>query len=156
MMNARTDLIRLLTVGLIGLVVTICMTGCGGYVLYGKVIEGDYNALEIVDVDDMRLDQPGVPGASVRIINDPQSLGREELGVVMSNSEGVFRKTIDLPLAGVAIYDLGFVVRAPGYAQTMAEHQLPPKDKWVLIIIKRGRDTYTEPENLIEESRSYR
>lgn len=72
----------------------IVLGGCGPYVLEGRVVRGDFGAIDIVDPDDVRLSDPGLGGVSVEAIKDPMSLGRKTIATATSQGDGSIRLVI--------------------------------------------------------------
>ncbi|HEB60267.1 MAG TPA: hypothetical protein ENJ06_00420 [Phycisphaeraceae bacterium] len=122
----------------------------------GKVIAGDVNFIALVDADDSRLEQPGLSDVNISFTSDPDSLGRKDLGSVVSDGTGGFTFTVNLPAAGLAKYELAALARHPGYMPTRGKFILPGDEKRLLIYMKPGKDNYTEPENLEDEYRRFR
>ncbi|MEC9372847.1 MAG: hypothetical protein VYC34_03350 [Planctomycetota bacterium] len=115
-------------------------TGCGGYQLKGKVIEGDVSYIAIVPASDPRFDGPGIGSAELRLENNPDKLNRETIGSAVSLPDGSFSVPVDAPGAGVLLYDVGLFVRCGGYIGAEQFFRLPPSDKRLLVILQRGVD----------------
>ena len=136
------------------------LQGCGTYTLMGKVMEGDVSGATFVPADDPRIALPGVGGAQVSILRDPDSLGREIAGSTVADSYGLF----ELPVEGVGAGWMveAWLIRAEriGYATAAANISLPanPKRYSLLITIRRGGTSSldTENENLWEEVERYK
>ena len=75
--------------------VVLLLAGCGGYVLEGRAVEGQFSGVEFVDTDDPRLDGRGMPSITVEVIRDPDSLGRKVVATGRSVGNG------DLPFSSV-------------------------------------------------------
>ncbi len=74
--------------------IALSIGGCGPYVLEGRVVRGDFGAIDIVDDEDPRLLDQGMGGISVEAIRDPQSLGRKTLATATSQGDGSIRLVI--------------------------------------------------------------
>ena len=131
------------------------LTGCGPYTLRGLVVDGPDPGAWVVSPDDPRLESVGVPDASITLVLDPRSLGRKELGRFLSDSEGRIAIPVDVLGAGFLEEDFGLVVRRAGF-QTLDETiRLPSGDNRLLVVLKRGPDTYRPPTDPFREARPY-
>lgn len=75
------------------------IAGCA-YRVEGKVVAGDADFVTIVDADDPRLAMPGVDGARIAFIRDPQRLDRRLAANGVSGAEGEISIPIDAFGAG--------------------------------------------------------
>ena len=123
--------------GVLGL---LALTGCGGYQLRGKVIEGTFSGIEIVSKDDPRLGEPGVGGVSLHLQNDPNRLNRETIVRGSSGPDGSFELPVDLTGAGLLEYDVGLFARRKGLAPAQSAFRLPSSGRRVLITMAPGED----------------
>lgn len=132
-----------------------CLTlaGCGGYTLRGHVIEGMHSSVSIVDADDLRLQSPGLDGATIDLMLDPDSLGRRSLGTAHSAMDGSFSLPIDEFGAGVLEHEVRLVGRAAKHQSAVKHFILPSRGKRVLIVLAPGRDTYRAPEDTLRDAR---
>jgi hypothetical protein len=67
------------------------VAGCGGPVLEGKVVLGGMSGAELVAEGDPAFDQPGVGGASIVVIRDPDRPNAETVARSSSRADGSFR-----------------------------------------------------------------
>lgn len=119
------------------------LPGCGGgYRLAGKVVEGPVSSVSVVDRHDPRLDQPGLPGASVQSTLDPEDVGRKRLAEQTSDDSGAFAIPVGEPGAGFLEYEVEVLARMGGYQSAVGTIPLPGRDKRLLITLTPGRDTY--------------
>jgi len=150
---------RLLAI--IALTLLPLLSGCGTYTLMGKVIEGDYTAATFVPADDPRVAYPGVGGAQVSIIRDPDSLSRSIAGSTYADDLGLFEMPIEGVGAGWMVENWLIRAERGGYAPAVATINLPanPKRFSLLITIRRGggeNSLDTSKENLWEEVERYK
>lgn len=120
----------------------LLLTGCSGYQLRGKVVDGPTSMVMVVDEHDPRLNQAGLEGASVEVTVDPRSLGRKRLPAVTSEGDGSFAVPIGEVGAGFLQYDVRVLARLAGRQSAEDEMALPGGDKRLLIILAPGQDTY--------------
>ncbi|MCK4872951.1 MAG: hypothetical protein KAS72_09520 [Phycisphaerales bacterium] len=134
----------------------LALPGCAGPVLRAKVIEADVSFVLIVPRDDPRLEDPGIANVTVAITSDPNSLGRQTIGTAVTDGFGEMSMNIELPLAGLARYEIGVVARKQGYTQTTGDFLLPADNQVVLIFMRSGRDTHRSEEDLRDTADQYR
>lgn len=123
------------------------LVGCGSYALQGRVIHGSSPEVLIVDRDDPRLEGSGVPGASVRLTIDPDSLGRNILSPTTTRPDGTFSIPVDEFGAGILEYDAGLLVRKEGHEPAYRDFRLPGGNQRVLVVLPRGVDDFHEPDD---------
>ncbi len=138
-MTRFRQLARLVSIALLA-ATALAAFGCNGYQLQGKVIRGEYSAVEIVPADDPRLAQPGLPGVSIHLQSDPNKLNRETIARVTSGGDGDFAIPVDLAGAGFLVYDMGLFARKEGYSPAETMFRLPSDRRRVLITLTRGAD----------------
>ena len=147
--------------GCLSLCVTLfAATGCSPYSLDGKVIAGPSPMVMVVSGSDPRLDQPGISGASVDAMIDPDKLSREHGGSTVTDGSGAFSMPIDQTGAGFLIYDVRVVAQATGYKPTEKTMRLPGDSKQLLIVLTPGKGRYLPPkgdilQDTMEKSRPY-
>ena len=129
---------------LLGLV--IALTGCAPYSLDGKVISGAMPMVMLVGADDPRLQQPGISGAFIDAMIDPDKLSREHGGSTLTDGSGAFSMPIDQAGAGFLIYDVRVVAQATGYKPTEKTMRLPGDGKQLLIVLTPGTGKYLPPK----------
>lgn len=127
------------------------LSGCGTYMLKGRVVRGSNPEVAVVDRDDPRLEGTGVPGASVRLTLDPESLGRKILPEQHTRPDGTFSIPVDEIGAGTLEYGAEVLVRKEGHEAGHGRFDLPGWDKRVLIVLPRGVDRYSEPDDPRED-----
>ncbi len=121
------------------------VTGCGGYALNGRVVEGGTSQVLVVRSDDPRLAGPPIADATVRLMLDPRSLGGEPLGTVRTGEDGRFTTSVDAIGAGSLEYEVLIEVRADKRASAHQIMPLPARDRVVLVILASGKDTLPPP-----------
>ncbi|MDX2115344.1 MAG: hypothetical protein SFZ24_06950 [Planctomycetota bacterium] len=113
---------------------------CGPHTIKGRVIEGDVSAVMVVDKNDHRLQTPGVPGASLKLIKDPARLEPKIIAEHVSGTDGEFELPVDEFGAGVIEMDVGLLVRHRGHRSAESAFKVPGGGKRVLVMLERGRD----------------
>ena len=128
-----TSLLLLLASGLL-------VAGCGGYVLEGRAVTGAYSSAELVDVDDPRLNAPGLPGVSLELIRDPDSLGRKVVTRTSSKGEGAIKLSIGEFGAGFLDEEWDIRVLKDGSEYAIARVRLPfdSGSRRLLVTIRAG------------------
>ncbi|MCA9312249.1 MAG: hypothetical protein KDA21_13630 [Phycisphaerales bacterium] len=136
--------------------------GCSSYQLRGHVVRGDASFIQVVDRDDPRLQEPGLPGAQVALTLDPEKLNRKMLGSAMTDGNGDFAIAVEETGAGFLQYDIGLRASGKGMISAWNFMRLPSSGKRILITLQRGQDTgaaddtFMEREDLWEEAERYR
>jgi hypothetical protein len=144
---------------LAAIVITLALHGCGQYTIVGKVIQGDVSDIAFVPADDPRLAIPGLAGAQLSILRDPETLRRALAGSSSSDDFGEFEMPVEGVGAGWMVEN--WLVRAErtGFAPSAAMVAIPanPKRLHLLVTMRRGAGTTsTETESLVEELERYR
>lgn len=129
------------------------LTGCGGYQLRGRVIEGATPGVLVVSRDDRRLEGNPVADASVRVTVDPDRMKPRELPSVRTDADGYFTLPIEDFGAGALEYNIMLLARANGFRASQEIFKLPGGGKRVLVILAPGRDTYRDNDILGETLR---
>lgn len=136
----------------------LALTGCGGYVLEGRAVSGDYSSIELVDPDDPRLNGKGTPGVSIELIRDPESLGRKVVSRANSQGDGSLRLSVSEFGAGFLEEDWDLRVIKGGQEFAIARTELPfsPGSRRILVTIRagdgRGRNSLgLEAERLLQQ-----
>lgn len=127
------------------------LVGCSPYVLRGKVIQGAASEVVIVNPDDPRLEQDGVPGANVSLSVDPSRAQRKLLARQSSGETGELEFRIEELGAGMIEYDMGLSARRAGFQRAEGYFKLPTKEKRVLIVLTPGRDVGELDDDLSPE-----
>lgn len=130
----RTALLLLLACGFFG---------CGPYTMKGRVVRMGYPAVLVVPADDPRLKegQP-IPGASVAIIQDPNTLARREQGSTTSGQDGEFSLRVNAMGAGITDEEWLISSGRRGFGRTESTIRLPfsANDSRLLIYLAPGVD----------------
>jgi hypothetical protein len=115
------------------------LTGCG-YQLQGRVVQGGFGTISLVDPTDQRLQVQGVPGVRVQLVRDPQRMRREVIAEASTDADGAF--TLETRSFGAGFLDERFemVATRPGFgaAQSTMELPLDPSKRRVLVEMQRG------------------
>lgn len=135
----------------------LLLTGCGPYVMKGRVIDGAASAVLVVPANDPRITNPygGLPGTRISLELNPQSLGRKPLGDGISQDAGRFEVPVTEFGAGSLEYNVGVLARRPGYAPAENMLRLPGSDKRLLIILHRGVDRSPRPDDPLDDLRRF-
>lgn len=133
----------------------IPLGGCSSYALRGRVVEGDASMVLVVDESDPRLKGPGVPGATVTLVLDPERLSREPAGGGMADGSGEFSISVGEFGAGVLEFDALVTGEAKGFIPAEGMFPLPGQGERVLIMMQRGLRPGRAGENLLDEIRRY-
>ena len=138
------------------LALLLVLTGCTGYVLRGRVIEGPMGVIRVVDEDDPRLKPApdGVANATVSVVENPRWLNRRPLGDDITDADGRFAVPIDAAGAGFLEIQAGIQARSSDHHEAKTEMLLPGGDKRLLIVLPRtNRATPEDPhETYLDET----
>ena len=137
---------------------SLTLVGCGGYVLEGRAVRGEYSSAELVDPDDPRLDVAGMPGVALELIRDPDSLGRRVATRTKSKGDGVIRLSISDFGAGFLDEEWDIRVLKDGSEYAIARIRLPfdSASQKLLVTIRpgdgRGRNSLgVEAERMLQQ-----
>ena len=129
------------------------IAGCKTYQLAGKVVAGPASTVQVVDRDDPRLDQPGIDGALIEVMIDPDTLSRKPGGTTTTSGDGGFQLPITEGGAGFLQYDVRLIARLTGFTPAVETFRLPAGRKRLLITLAPGKNNYLPPKNdLLEET----
>mgnify|MGYP006283566179 CR=1 FL=1 len=115
------------------------LTGCG-YQLQGRVVQGGFGTISLVDPTDQRLQVQGVPGVRVQLVRDPQRLNREVIATCSTARDGSFTLETKTFAAGWTDERWEIIASRPGYGTAHAPLELPldPSKRRVLVEMQRG------------------
>ncbi len=134
----------------------LVLGGCSSYAVRGVVVMGPTSYVELVDADDPRLTQgQPISGAVVRTTVDPSSLNPIRLTGVTTGAVGEFAVPVDEFGAGWLEYELGVVVRRPGFAPAEGFMRLPPAGKRLLVTLGAGQDRRGLDESGFDDGYDY-
>lgn len=139
--------------------VAAMLTGCGKYTLVGKVVAGDYTNIEFLSADDPRLAMPGIGGAQVSILRDPETPKRAIAGSTSSDQFGMFEMPVEGIGAGWMIENWLIRAERSGYQTAASIVAIPanPKRMHVLITMRRGSgSSMPESEDLMQDLERFR
>ena len=142
------------------LLVLATLTGCG-YQLQGRVVQGGFGTISLVEPTDQRLQVQGVPGVRVQLVRDPNRMRREVIAEASTDADGVF--TLETRSFGAGFLDERFemVATRPGFgvAQSTMELPMDPSTRRVLVEIQRGgsgpNSSAAPGGNLYDEAAKY-
>lgn len=142
---------RLVLVGLLG-----GLSGCGGYVLKGRVVEGAGGDIAFVAPDDLRLSEPGLADARITVERDPGRLSAHVAASGVSDLDGRF--AISLDAFGAGWMDERWRIEAikSGFARTSSLKRLDSatRDMRLLIVLAPG---FSEAkEDLLQQLQRWR
>ena len=112
--------------------------GCSGPTLEGKVILGPMSGAEIVAEGDPALGQPGLAGASILVIRDPDRPNPETVARTSSRADGTFRIAVDAFGAGWMSEEWQIVASKPGDATSEYRGPLPRSGDRLLLMLTPG------------------
>ena len=136
------------------------LAGCG-YQLQGRVVQGGFGTISLVEPTDQRLQVQGVPGVRVQLVRDPNRMRREVIAEASTDADGVF--TLETRSFGAGFLDERFemVATRPGFgvAQSTMELPMDPSTRRVLVEIQRGgsgpNSSAAPGGNLYDEAAKY-
>jgi len=142
------------------LLVLATLAGCG-YQLQGRVVQGGFGTISLVEPTDQRLQVQGVPGVRVQLVRDPNRMRREVIAEASTDADGVF--TLETRSFGAGFLDERFemVATRPGFgvAQSTMELPMDPSTRRVLVEIQRGgsgpNSSAAPGGNLYDEAAKY-
>ena len=124
------------------LLVFLLLGGCGSpKQLEGRVIDAGFSGARFVtqEVRDVRaIPGAGISGASIELVRDPRSLGREVVARATSDHEGNFAMKVDAFGAGWMKEEWLFRCTHPGYPMVELFDSLPPLDSPNVLVIDMG------------------
>lgn len=140
--------------------ILILLPACG-YRLQGRVIEGGFGTVTLVDDTDDRLQAAGVQGVRVQLVRDPNRLSREVIASATSNRDGAF--TLETKTFGAGWTDERWEIIATrggfGPAQSPVELPIDPGSRRLLVELERGGSgDVSQPTNsrgLLDEAAKY-
>lgn len=121
-------------------VLLLALGGCGGYVLEGRTVMGEYSTVELVEPDDPRLGDSPIPGVTVEVVRDPMSLGRKTVARGTSGGTGSIKIAIGEFGAGFLDeqWELRVVRNDADFATNTIKLPFDPESKRLLVVIRRG------------------
>lgn len=154
MLRSRVKRLLLLSIPLLAL------TACG-YRLQGRVIEGGFGTVTMVDDTDDRLQAEGVAGVRVQLVRDPNRMTREVVASATSGRDGSFAIETKTFGAGWTDERWEIVATRPGYgpAQSPVELPIDTGSRRLLVELERGGSgDLQQPTNsrtLLDEAAKY-
>lgn len=139
------------------------LTGCGGgYVIRGKVVESDFNAIWFVGEGDETFDEAGIPNATVSVYRDGGKPNQRLISTGRSNAAGEFEVSLegfDSFGAGWMIEQWLVMVERPGYRTSESILELPEKKSGqrLVVFMAPGHSAPSEQtESLWDEYERYK
>jgi len=115
------------------------LAGCG-YQLQGRVVQGGFGTISLVNPNDPRLQGEGVSGVRVQLVRDPNRMRREVIAEGSSDSAGNF--SLETKTFGAGWMDERFQILASrggfGSAQSSFELPMDASSRRVLVELQRG------------------
>lgn len=131
------------------------------YQLQGRVVEGGFGTVTLVDAGDDRLQAEGVQGVRVQLVRDPNRLSREVIASCASGRDGSFTLETKTFAAGFTDERWEIVATRAGYGAAQSPIELPmnPGERRVLVELERGGSSeVTQPpagRSLYDEAAKY-
>ena len=123
---------------MLSLVALVC-SACG-YQLQGRVVDGGFGTVTVVDPSDDRLQGAGVQGVRIQLVRDPNRMRREVVASCSSARDGSF--TLETKTFGAGWTDERWEIVATrtgyGPAQSPIELPIDPGSRRLLIELERG------------------
>lgn len=138
------------------------LAGCGGYEIRGKVVPGSMSLISVVAESDERLQERGLPGATVTLRRDPTKGWAKDVATAVADGEGEF--VLSVAEFGTGWMTEQWMIRAArkGFerAETMTTLPRSPKDRRMLIQLAPGDsgrpDDAWESNDLMKQFEQYR
>ncbi len=136
----------------------LLLGGCVGKV-QGRVVEGPYPAVLIVDRDDARLageaaarGELGISAARIELVLDAGTLRARQIGLGQADADGRFSIDVDAFGAGFLEDDVQVLARRPGYGPTLETIRIPSSRKRLLIVMTPGSGGDRRSEHFLDET----
>lgn len=137
----------------VAIVFAAVFTGCSSYRLQGVVVAGEQSGIEVVDKDDPRLENFGIPGAAVEVVLDPERLRPRTVGKGGSDGDGRFALPIDADGAGFLMLDVEMRASRADFVSASERFALPGKNKRLVITLRPGEDAQRlESDDVLEDT----
>jgi hypothetical protein len=111
-----------------------------GYQLQGRVVDGGFGTVSVVDASDDRLQGAGIQGVRIQLVRDPNRMRREVVASCSSTRDGSF--TLETKTFGAGWTDERWEIVATrsgyGPAQSPVELPIDPGSRRLLIELERG------------------
>jgi hypothetical protein len=135
------------------------LAGCS-YRLEGKVVDG-FSGARIARAGDPEDRKGGIPGATIELVRDANTMNRSVAARATSGPDGRFELEVEGFGAGWMEEEWHVRVRRSGYENVEAAIGLPgsTKDRLLLVNMARGRSRrFSDPENagsIIDQAREF-
>ncbi len=130
-----------------GLLVSMAagMTGCGSYVIQGKVVAGPISHMAFVAQDDMRLGEAGMDQVRVTLRRDPDRLSTRVVAYVTTGSDGKFSLVVNELGAGWMEEQWLLLARKGGFQNATRNQPLTMKHREMRLLVTMTPG-YSEPD----------
>lgn len=119
--------------------------GCASGRIEGVVVRAERPGLTMLPADQRTDDLDVLPRAQVTMLVDPRSGRPERSGPVYTDDTGRFSIPVRAPGAGFLEYDLGVLVRVPGWGDFYDEIPFPSRRGIMVINVPRGQAGLLRP-----------
>ena len=129
------------------------LSGCGSYVIQGKVVAGPVSHMAFVAQDDMRLGEPGINDVRVTLRRDPDRLSTRVAANVTTSADGKFSLHVDELGAGWLEEQWLLVARKGGFQNATWKQRLTMKHRKMRLLVTLTPG-YSQPdphENLMDQ-----
>lgn len=135
----------------------VSVTACSGYSMSGRVVEGDFGSISFIAAGASDELEVPIEGATVSLIRDPESLGREEVARATTRADGSFLMPVEAFGAGYLQEQWLVRVRHPQYQIVESFTGLPKEDSGLelLVIMPQGAPVDSN-DNLMEQYDQFR
>ncbi len=134
------------------------VSGCGSYVLHGKVIAGPISHMAFVGADDNRLGEVGMSEVQVTLRRDPGRLSTHIAASAITDLDGNFSLAVDELGAGWMEEAWLLVARKPGLQNATWQQRLSMKHPKMQLLVTMTPG-YSEPdrhEDLMDQYEQFR
>lgn len=136
----------------LGLGAMMFLTGCGGYALEGRVVQGSRPAVRVVGENDPGLDGPPLEGVQVSATLDPHDLNAKPLGSATSGPDGRFSLPVEALGAGMLEYEVEVAAGRQGYQSAGDIFPMPKRSQRLLITLPPGEGGYETRPDLMQQT----
>lgn len=121
------------------------LTGCGSYVIQGKVVAGPVSRMAFVAQDDMLLGEAGMSDVRVTLRRDPDRLSTQVVANVTTGADGKFSLVVDELGAGWMEEQWLLVARKPRFQNAIWKQRLTMQHGKMRLLVTMSPG-YSEPD----------
>ncbi len=121
------------------------LTGCGSYVIQGKVVAGPVSDMTFVAQDDTRLGEAGISDVRVTLRRDPDRLSTRVVANVTTGGDGKFSLVVDELGAGWMEEQWLLVARKPRFQNATWKQQLTMQHRKMRLLVTMAPG-YSDPD----------